>query len=58
MDSVNRKVSMGLMIDEAKSTDHKQHILITPLTMETVPQDSAIKIQKLMDPERNQNTLD
>ncbi|KAI8853104.1 hypothetical protein BC829DRAFT_20552 [Chytridium lagenaria] len=60
MDAVNRRVSMKLMIDNARSdTVKRQYIFITPQDMSHVPGlgSADVKIIKLHDPERNQRTL-
>ena len=62
-DSVNRKVSMQMMIDAAKSTPQVQYILITPQQMENLTMDkSDVKVCRLHDPKRlwagGQRTLD
>lgn len=57
MDGVNRRVSLKLMIDQAKGTHEKQHILITPQDMGNIKPDPAVKVQRLHDPERGQGVL-
>ncbi|KAJ3316905.1 Structural maintenance of chromosomes protein 6 [Blyttiomyces sp. JEL0837] len=60
MDAVNRKISMELMIDNArKETSQCQYIFITPQDMSHVPGlgGSDVRVVRLRDPERNQSTL-
>ena len=57
MDNINRRVSLMLMIEQAKNTHEKQHILITPQDMGNIKPDAAVKVQRLNDPERGQGVL-
>ncbi|PWN43573.1 P-loop containing nucleoside triphosphate hydrolase protein [Ceraceosorus guamensis] len=57
MDAVNRKISMKMMIDAAKSTQGVQYILISPQSMASVTLGESTRVIKLQDPERNQTTL-
>ncbi|KAJ3094007.1 Structural maintenance of chromosomes protein 6, partial [Phlyctochytrium planicorne] len=60
MDAVNRRISMKLMIDNARNDQvSRQYIFITPQDMSHVPGlgSNDVKIIKLRDPERNQRTL-
>ncbi|MCJ1432580.1 Structural maintenance of chromosomes protein 6 [Xylographa pallens] len=58
MDSVNRDISMGLLIAAARGAMGRQFIFITPQGMNNADSKMDIKIIKLQDPERNQRTLD
>lgn len=58
MDSVNRDVSMGMMIKAARRSVGRQYILITPQAMSGVELAMDVKIHKMNDPERGQTTLD
>ncbi|KAJ3219759.1 Structural maintenance of chromosomes protein 6 [Dinochytrium kinnereticum] len=60
MDAVNRRISMKLMIEHARTDAvSRQYIFITPQDMSHVPGlgSSDVRIIKLQDPERNQRTL-
>jgi chromosome segregation ATPase len=57
MDNINRRVSLKLMIEQAKNTHEKQHILITPQDLPNIAPDNCVKIQRLSDPERGQGVL-
>jgi hypothetical protein len=57
MDSVNRDVSMGMMIKAARNATSRQFILITPQAMGNVTMGDDVKIHKMRDPERGQTSL-
>ncbi|KAF9505770.1 hypothetical protein BS47DRAFT_1489692 [Hydnum rufescens UP504] len=57
MDAVNRKISMKMMIDTAKSAEGRQFVFITPLDISTVGQGPEIRIHRMNDPERGQMDL-
>jgi len=57
MDAVNRRISMKMMIDTAKASDGKQYILITPQDMQNVSITDAVRVHRMIDPERNQGIL-
>ena len=52
MDSVNRTVSMKMMIGAARSSVGRQFIFITPGSMDAVPEAADVKVTKMRDPER------
>ncbi|KAG8834848.1 Structural maintenance of chromosomes protein 6 [Serendipita sp. 399] len=56
MDAVNRRISMKMMLDVAKNSD-KQHILITPQEMGNIQLGPEIRVHRMRDPERGQQTL-
>ncbi|KAJ7166983.1 hypothetical protein C8R46DRAFT_268423 [Mycena filopes] len=56
MDSVNRRISMKMMIDTAK-TDYKQYILITPQDMNNIQPGESVRVHRMTDPERGQGVL-
>lgn len=56
MDAVNRRISMKMMLDVAKNSD-KQHILITPQEMGSIQFGPEVRIHRMRDPERGQQTL-
>lgn len=58
MDSVNRDISMRMMIAAARQSVGKQYILITPQAMGSLKLGNDVKIIKLNDPERGQTVLD
>jgi chromosome segregation ATPase len=57
MDSVNRDRSMKMIIAAARRSVGRQFIFITPQAMNSVQQDSDVKIIRMLDPERGQTTL-
>ncbi|KAI9822363.1 MAG: Structural maintenance of chromosomes protein 6 [Pycnora praestabilis] len=57
MDSVNRDVSMRMMIIAARRSVGRQYILITPQSMGNVDVAGDVKIIRLSDPERGQTIL-
>ncbi|KAL9102289.1 MAG: hypothetical protein Q9163_002558 [Psora crenata] len=57
MDSVNREVSMQMMIQFARNSPGKQFILISPQSTNINLPDRDVKIIKMSDPERGQKTL-
>ncbi|KAG6919643.1 hypothetical protein DXG01_003507 [Tephrocybe rancida] len=52
MDAINRRISMKMMIDTANSSDKKQYILITPQDMGNVQLGPTVKVNRMTDPER------
>jgi len=57
MDSVNRDVSMKMMIGAARKSVGRQFILITPQAMGNVDVAGDVKVIRLSDPERGQTAL-
>ena len=57
MDSINRDISMKMMIECARQAIGRQFILITPQAMGGVEYGNDVKIHRLRDPERGQQTL-
>lgn len=58
MDSVNRRVSLKLMLGESSIAVGKQHIIITPQNLPELSYDkNIVKILRLADPERNEGAL-
>ncbi|KAF2666552.1 P-loop containing nucleoside triphosphate hydrolase protein [Microthyrium microscopicum] len=57
MDSVNRDVSMRMMIGAARGATLRQFILITPQAMSNLVLGPDIRVHKMSDPERGQATL-
>ncbi|KAL9129739.1 MAG: hypothetical protein Q9217_001897 [Psora testacea] len=57
MDSVNREVSMHMMIQFARNSPGKQFILISPQSTNKSLPDRDVKLIKMSDPERGQKTL-
>ncbi|KAI5122964.1 hypothetical protein M0805_006843 [Coniferiporia weirii] len=57
MDAVNRRISMRMMIDTANASDSKQYVLITPQDMSNVAFGPSVRVHRMGDPERGQNTL-
>ncbi|KAF8476988.1 P-loop containing nucleoside triphosphate hydrolase protein [Kalaharituber pfeilii] len=58
MDSVNRTISVKMMIEAAQRSAGRQFILITPQDMSSINRSTDVKITRLRDPERNQSSLD
>jgi len=57
MDSVNRSISIGLLIDAARDKPNRQFIFITPHDHSVIGQSSDIRIHKMHPPIRNQSSL-
>jgi len=57
MDSVNRDISMKMMIAAARKSVGRQFILITPQAMGNVDVAGDVKVIRLTDPERGQTAL-
>jgi len=59
MDSVNRKISMGLLIKEASSDENQrnQYIFLTPQDINGIPRQSNIRIHKLAAVDRGQQYI-
>lgn len=57
MDSVNRDISMKMMISAARRAIGRQYILITPQAMNSIQSVDDVKIIKMHDPERGQTAL-
>jgi chromosome segregation ATPase len=57
MDSVNRDISMRMMISAARRAVGRQYILITPQAMNSIQSVGDVKIIKMRDPERGQTAL-
>ena len=46
-----------IQIDTANASDRKQYILITPQDMNNVHIGATVRVHRMTDPERGQNTL-
>ncbi|KAF2459353.1 DNA repair protein [Lineolata rhizophorae] len=57
MDSVNRDVSMKMIIQASRRSVSRQYIFITPQSMSNQSFGNDVKIIKMSDPERGQTTL-
>ena len=57
MDMLNRKISMRMLMKIAKEQQTRQFILLTPQDMSSVVGTDSVRIFKLTDPERGQQTL-
>ncbi|GAA5952783.1 hypothetical protein JCM21900_005801 [Sporobolomyces salmonicolor] len=57
MDAVNRRISMKMMIETAKTANSTQFILITPQDMGSISWGSEVKVSKLDDPKRAAGAL-
>lgn len=57
MDAVNRKISMKMLIDTAKTSYNVQYVLITPQAMSNVKFGPEVHVVQLKDPERGQGIL-
>ncbi|KAF9425484.1 Structural maintenance of chromosomes protein 6 [Entomortierella beljakovae] len=57
MDAVNRRISMKMLIEAARESDGIQYILITPQDASSVSPGPDVRVHRLHDPERNQQTL-
>ncbi|XP_070842869.1 structural maintenance of chromosomes protein 6 [Chaetodon trifascialis] len=56
MDMVNRRISMDMMLKVAAGQRYRQFIFLTPQSMRSLPESDIIRILRLKDPERGQNT--
>ncbi|XP_028252481.1 structural maintenance of chromosomes protein 6 [Parambassis ranga] len=56
MDMVNRRISMDMMLKVASSQRYRQFIFLTPQNMSSLPVTSLIRILRLKDPDRGQNS--
>ena len=59
MDSVNRKISITMLVKSAESNKNKQYIFVTPQDITQIQdiQSSQIRIFKLKDPDRSQGII-
>ncbi|KAL8172904.1 UNVERIFIED_CONTAM: Structural maintenance of chromosomes protein 6 [Gekko kuhli] len=57
MDMINRRIAMDMMLKMADSQRYRQFILLTPQHMSSLPTSRFIRILRMQDPERGQNTL-
>ncbi|KAF7445023.1 Smc Chromosome segregation ATPase [Pyrenophora tritici-repentis] len=57
MDSVNREISMKMIIEAARRSIGRQFIFITPQGMDNVSRAADVKMIKMSDPERGQTAL-
>lgn len=58
MDSVNRDISMKMMIGAARQSIGRQYILITPQAMGSAELGTDVRVIRLSDPERGQTVLE
>ncbi|ETV68991.1 hypothetical protein, variant 2 [Aphanomyces astaci] len=54
MDSINRTLTLKLLIETAKTEATKQFIFVTPNDLSSIKEDSMVKIQKLLPPRDRQ----
>jgi len=57
MDSVNRQISINLLIESARDNSHRQFIFITPHDYSSIKLGPDIRILKMHPPERGQSSL-
>ncbi|PWN49183.1 P-loop containing nucleoside triphosphate hydrolase protein [Violaceomyces palustris] len=57
MDAVNRKIALKMIIDETKTSQNVQYILITPQNMANTPMGPEVRVHRMKDPERAQGVL-
>uniref|UniRef100_A0A3P9MZH7 Structural maintenance of chromosomes protein 6 n=1 Tax=Poecilia reticulata TaxID=8081 RepID=A0A3P9MZH7_POERE len=57
MDMVNRRISMDMMLKVAASQRYRQFIFLTPQNMSSLPVSKTIRILRLKDPDRGQNSF-
>ncbi|KAF8986017.1 Structural maintenance of chromosomes protein 6 [Entomortierella lignicola] len=57
MDAVNRRISMQMLIGAARESDGVQYILITPQDASSVSPGPDVRVHRLHDPVRNQQTI-
>lgn len=58
MDSVNRDISMQMMVQAARRSVGRQYIFISPQAMSNVHFGPDVRVSKMRDPERGQTTLE
>ncbi|XP_064625837.1 structural maintenance of chromosomes protein 6-like isoform X2 [Lineus longissimus] len=58
MDMVNRRISLDMMLKAAEQQKGRQFIFLTPQHLSRIKSKSNIRIYKMPDPERGQQTLD
>ncbi|CAN9510891.1 unnamed protein product [Ophioblennius macclurei] len=56
MDMVNRRISMDMMLKVAAGQRYRQFVFLTPQNMSSLPESPLIRILRLKDPDRSQNT--
>ncbi|KAM8832240.1 structural maintenance of chromosomes protein 6 isoform 1-T2 [Spinachia spinachia] len=56
MDMVNRRISMDMMLKVAAGQRYRQFIFLTPQSMSSLPVSKIIRILRLKDPDRGNNT--
>ncbi|XP_068580723.1 structural maintenance of chromosomes protein 6-like [Cebidichthys violaceus] len=56
MDMVNRRISMDMMLKVASGQRYRQFIFLTPQSMSSLPESKIIRILRLKDPDRGNNT--
>nr|XP_057912174.1 structural maintenance of chromosomes protein 6-like [Doryrhamphus excisus]XP_057912175.1 structural maintenance of chromosomes protein 6-like [Doryrhamphus excisus]XP_057912176.1 structural maintenance of chromosomes protein 6-like [Doryrhamphus excisus] len=56
MDMVNRRISMDMMLKVADGQRYRQFIFLTPQSMSSLPESTLIRILRLKDPDRDQNS--
>ncbi|KAM6905711.1 structural maintenance of chromosomes protein 6 [Lycodopsis pacificus] len=56
MDMVNRRISMDMMLKVAAGQRYRQFIFLTPQSMSSLPVSKIIRILRLKDPDRDNNT--
>lgn len=56
MDMVNRRISMDMMLKVSAGQLYRQFIFLTPQNMGSLPVSKIIRILRLKDPDRSQNT--
>uniref|UniRef100_A0A7N6B9H2 Structural maintenance of chromosomes protein 6 n=1 Tax=Anabas testudineus TaxID=64144 RepID=A0A7N6B9H2_ANATE len=56
MDMVNRRISMDMMLKVAAGQRYRQFIFLTPQSMGSLPMSKIIRILRLNDPDRGQNS--
>ena len=57
MDMLNRRISMNMLMKIAKEQQTRQFILLTPQDMSSVQGSDRVRIFRLTDPERGQQTI-
>uniref|UniRef100_A0A8C2ZGE5 Structural maintenance of chromosomes protein 6 n=1 Tax=Cyclopterus lumpus TaxID=8103 RepID=A0A8C2ZGE5_CYCLU len=56
MDMVNRRISMDMMLKVAAGQRYRQFIFLTPQSMSSLPVSKIIRILRLKDPDRDNNS--
>lgn len=57
MDTANREVAMGMLVDAAQEKPFRQHIFLTPQPLQSVKTGADVKVLRMAAPGRGQRTI-